>query len=199
MSWCGEGAGGGEERDGGRRAEMKDDAGLEGEAWTVRPHRYGLLGPYPLLNVPSPRSEPQGDVVRVVLGEPKEGEYALEADVWSLGVILYILLCGAPPFWGPTDKDVFVEVLKGVVDFSGEEWAGVSEEAKRIVLCLLQRDPKRRPAAVQILSHPWILRHCHASVAGSETGSASGSGYPLALGAGLDLRAGVEAPAAMVV
>ncbi|CAI5511619.1 unnamed protein product [Closterium sp. Naga37s-1] len=100
------------------------------------------------------------------------GEYALEADVWSLGVILYILLCGAPPFWGPTDKDVFVEVLKGVVDFSGEEWAGVSEEAKRIVLCLLQRDPKRRPAAVKILSHPWILQHCHASVAGVEAPAA---------------------------
>ncbi|CAI7742365.1 unnamed protein product [Closterium sp. NIES-53] len=147
-----------------------------------------------------------GDRAMGVAGSPfymapevLQGEYALEADVWSLGVILYILLCGAPPFWGPTDKDVFVEVLKGVVDFSGEEWAGVSEEAKRIVLCLLQRDPKRRPAAVQILSHAWILRHCHASVAGSETGSASGSGYPLALGAGSDLRAGVEAPAAMVV
>ncbi|CAI5968398.1 unnamed protein product [Closterium sp. NIES-65] len=123
------------------------------------------------------------------------GEYALEADVWSLGVILYILLCGAPPFWGPTDKDVFVEVLKGVVDLSGEEWAGVLEEAKRLVLCLLQRNPQQRPTAAQILFHPWILRHCHTSVAGLRTGSEAGLGFSV----GSDLRAGVEAASAMVV
>ncbi|CAI5474949.1 unnamed protein product [Closterium sp. Yama58-4] len=148
-----------------------------------------------------------GDRARGVAGSPFYmapevllGEYALEAEVWSLGVILYILLCGAPPFWGPTDKDVFVEVLKGVVDFSGDEWAGVSEEAKRLVLCLLQRDPQRRPTAAQILSHPWILRHCHTSVAGSETALEAASGYYVgALGAGSDLRAGVEAASAMVV
>ncbi|CAI5475339.1 unnamed protein product [Closterium sp. Yama58-4] len=127
------------------------------------------------------------------------GEYALEADVWSLGVILYILLCGAPPFWGPTDKDVFVEVLKGVVDFSGAEWVGVSEEAKRLVLSLLHRDPQRRPTAAQILSHPWILRHCHTSVTGSGAGLEAGTGYHVGvLVAGSDLRANVEAPAAMV-
>ncbi|CAI5969082.1 unnamed protein product [Closterium sp. NIES-64] len=147
-----------------------------------------------------------GDRAKGVAGSPFYmapevllGEYALEADVWSLGVILYILLCGASPFWGPKDKDVFVEVLKGVVDFSGEEWAGVSEEAKRLMLCLLQRDPQRRPTAAQILSHPWILRHRQTSVVGSETGSVAGSGYPLALGVGSDLRAGVEAASAMVV
>ncbi|CAI7915829.1 unnamed protein product [Closterium sp. NIES-54] len=126
------------------------------------------------------------------------GEYALEADVWSLGVILYILLCGAPPFWGPTDKDVFVEVLKGLVDLSGEEWAGVSEEAKRLVLCLLQRDPQRRPTATQILFHPWIIRN--RPIAGLAMDSQAVRGYPVgATGAGSDLRASVEAAAAMVV
>ncbi|GJP36755.1 hypothetical protein CLOM_g21228 [Closterium sp. NIES-68] len=94
--------------------------------------------------------------VSLVAGERAKGA----ADVWSLGVILYILLSGVPPFWGATDKDVFVEVLRGAVDMSGPEWSGVSEEAKHLVRCLLQRDPARRPSAAAILSHPWILRSC---------------------------------------
>ncbi|CAI5948792.1 unnamed protein product [Closterium sp. NIES-64] len=102
-------------------------------------------------------------------------------------------VAGSPFYMAP--EDVFVEVLKGVVDLSGEEWAGVSEEAKRLVLCLLQRNPQQRPTAAQILFHPWILRHCHTSVAGLRTGSEAGLGFSV----GSDLRAGVEAASAMVV
>ncbi|CAI5467102.1 unnamed protein product [Closterium sp. Yama58-4] len=109
----------------------------------------------------------QGERARGVAGSPfyiapevLRGDYSLEADLWSLGVILYILLCGAPPFWGPTDKDVFMKVLRGAVDMGGEEWRGVSEEAKGLVRCLLQRDPRRRPPVGKILTHPWILLNC---------------------------------------
>ncbi|CAI5988136.1 unnamed protein product [Closterium sp. NIES-64] len=109
----------------------------------------------------------QGERARGVAGSPfyiapevLRGDYSFEADVWSLGVILYILLCGAPPFWGPTDRDVFMKVLQGAVDMGGEEWRGVSEEAKGLVRCLLQRDPRKRPPAGKIMTHPWILLNC---------------------------------------
>ncbi|GJP41484.1 hypothetical protein CLOM_g1157 [Closterium sp. NIES-68] len=89
------------------------------------------------------------------------GEYGVEADVWSLGVILYVLLSGNTPFWGPDDNAVFASVLGGKVDMSGPAWAGVSAEAKSLIRCMLQRDPRRRPSAAKVLSHPWILVHLY--------------------------------------
>ncbi|XP_073151313.1 calcium-dependent protein kinase 26-like [Henckelia pumila] len=82
--------------------------------------------------------------------------YGPEADVWSAGVVLYILLCGVPPFWGETEQEIFEEVLRGDIDFSSDPWPKISDGAKDLVKKMLVRDPKRRLTAHQVLCHPWV-------------------------------------------
>ena len=82
--------------------------------------------------------------------------YGPEADIWSLGVVLFILLSGLPPFWGPTEKDIFVEVLKGKLDFSRAPWPKISEEAKDLVSRILTVDPAKRITTTDMLNPPWL-------------------------------------------
>ena len=77
-------------------------------------------------------------------------------DLWSCGVILYILLCGYPPFNGACDKHIIQAVLKGEFTLDEPEWHSVSDPAKDLVSKLLTYDPDKRITALQALNHPWI-------------------------------------------
>ncbi|WZZ37087.1 hypothetical protein YC2023_020488 [Brassica napus] len=83
--------------------------------------------------------------------------YGRECDVWSAGVILYILLCGFPPFNAGTDRGIFRKILQGKLDFETDPWPSISESAKDLIKKMLESDPKRRLTAHQVLCHPWIV------------------------------------------
>lgn len=78
--------------------------------------------------------------------------YGTEADVWSIGVIAYILLCGSRPFWARTESGIFRAVLKADPSFDESPWPSLSSEAKDFVKRLLNKDPRKRMTAAQALS-----------------------------------------------
>lgn len=86
--------------------------------------------------------------------------YGPEADLWSLGVVLYIMLCGVPPFPGNTQEQIFERIKRGEVNMERGPWKEISFEAKDLVTRLLCADPELRITAGQVKGHPWIKRHC---------------------------------------
>eukprot|EP01130_Rhizamoeba_saxonica_P018482 TRINITY_DN925_c1_g1_i1.p1 TRINITY_DN925_c1_g1~~TRINITY_DN925_c1_g1_i1.p1 ORF type:complete len:458 (-),score=129.19 TRINITY_DN925_c1_g1_i1:38-1411(-) len=83
-------------------------------------------------------------------------EYDETVDVWSVGVICYILLCGFPPFYGNHDQQIFEKILKCDYDFPSPDWDSISAEAKQFIQAVLVLDARRRPSAAQCLQAPWI-------------------------------------------
>ncbi|XP_027163293.1 CDPK-related kinase 4-like [Coffea eugenioides] len=82
--------------------------------------------------------------------------YSVEGDIWSVGVITYILLCGSRPFWARTESGIFRSVLRADPNFDDSPWPTVSAEAKDFVKRLLNKDHRKRMTAAQALTHPWL-------------------------------------------
>ena len=91
------------------------------------------------------------------------GNYDVSCDMWSAGCMLYILLCGYPPFYGDDNQEILQMVSKGVFDFDGEEWDDISKEAKDLIKKLITK-PERRLTAAEALKHPFIRKRCDKSI-----------------------------------
>ncbi|GLT95127.1 hypothetical protein SLE2022_128280 [Rubroshorea leprosula] len=85
------------------------------------------------------------------------GEYNEKVDVWSAGVVLYVMLAGVPPFYGETAAEIFEAILRGNLRFPPRIFRSVSTEAKDLLRKMICRDVSKRLSAEQVLKHPWIL------------------------------------------
>ena len=79
--------------------------------------------------------------------EVLKGSYTKKCDVWSMGVVMYTMLCGEPPFWGRNNKEILNNVKKGEFKMRGKVWDRVSHIAKDLVGKLLQKCPENRLTA----------------------------------------------------
>ncbi|XP_046440386.1 calcium/calmodulin-dependent protein kinase type 1-like isoform X1 [Daphnia pulex] len=96
--------------------------------------------------------------------------YGKAVDVWSIGVISYILLCGYPPFYDESDANLFAQILKGEFEFDSPYWDEISDSAKDFIRRLMCVDVNKRFTCREALQHPWIsgnaasTKNIHSSV-----------------------------------
>ena len=83
------------------------------------------------------------------------GNYTEKCDIWSAGIILYILLSGEPPFNGPNDETIFARIKTYKYEFPEQKWSKISVEAKDLLTKMLIQEDKRLSAS-QVLQHPWF-------------------------------------------
>lgn len=94
----------------------------------------------------------------VISGKP----YGPACDLWSLGFLGYVLLCGYAPFKNEHGQTlaIFKHIMNGNFSFPAEPWDHVSDDAKSLIKGLLCVDPQKRLTSDQVLQHPWVLAHC---------------------------------------
>jgi MAP kinase interacting serine/threonine kinase len=111
------------------------------------------------------------EVVETFVGEALK--YNRQCDMWSLGIIIFVMLSGYTPFYGECDRDdcgwnqgqfcedcqenLFEKIREGSFEFPPEEWDNISDEAKDLITHLLVKDARKRYTAIQVLQHPWII------------------------------------------
>eukprot|EP01047_Picozoa_sp_COSAG01_P047693 COSAG01_NODE_4580_length_4903_cov_50.224396_4_plen_405_part_00 len=101
--------------------------------------------------------------------------YTAACDVWSLGVLMYIMLCGYLPFNAANITELFEQIASTPLNFPAEEWDMISPEAKAVNKAMLERDPAARPSADQLLQMPWLKFAAHPEAPLKPSSSSFGS------------------------
>ncbi|EJF58471.1 Pkinase-domain-containing protein [Dichomitus squalens] len=97
-----------------------------------------------------------GYVAPEVLNKTGHGK---AVDIWSTGIITYVMLCGYSPFRSDDVKELIRETTEAKIEFHERYWSNVSDEAKDFVKTLLNPDPAKRPTAAEALQHKWLTSH----------------------------------------
>lgn len=120
---------------------------------------FGLSGKSPGQTCCGSPSYIAPEVINVGYLRTQKEPYDTKCDMWSVGVIAYILLSGKMPFHGRNFKETFAKIVKGQWAFVGDVWEkSVSASAKDFIKQLLTMDPKHRPSAPEALQHPWVAK-----------------------------------------
>jgi serine/threonine protein kinase len=85
-----------------------------------------------------------------------KGSYNKECDMWSLGIIAYMILTGNPPFYSNNSMEIYKTILQNKIEFPESEWKDLSKEALEFTKKLLVYDPSKRLTPLEALSHEWI-------------------------------------------
>ena len=107
-----------------------------------------------------------GEMFNLTVGTPLyvspevlKNKYNEKCDIWSCGVIMYMMLCGEPPFKGDNDEEIYRSVKEGKFTYDNEKWDQISNDAKDLINHLLIKDINKRYSAKKALIHPWITKH----------------------------------------
>ena len=99
-----------------------------------------------------------------VAPEVLKGEYDEKCDIWSIGAVSYLLLCGEPPFTGNSNNEIFKKIVNDNVRFNFYKWKNISNNAKDFVRICLNKNGNKRPSASEALKYPWfnnVLKETH--------------------------------------
>ncbi|KAH9193936.1 hypothetical protein AeNC1_004088 [Aphanomyces euteiches] len=96
------------------------------------------------------------EIARNIFTKEKQS-YGKAVDIWSIGVITYVMLCGYTPFHANSQVQLFKKIIKGSYQFHSPYWDDVSPEAQRFVSRMLVVDPKQRATTEELLADPWII------------------------------------------
>jgi len=124
--------------------------------WTVQLIDFGLSKKYVRQ---SELYRERGGTLYTMSPEALDGVYTTKLDVWSVGVVAYLLISGDRPFRGKTPQEMVTNILEGELVFDAQVWKRRSPECKDFISLLLQKDADLRPDAEAALNHSWFLKH----------------------------------------